>query len=129
MRARKRSSKLSIQEPIDCTGVYVLGPAPVLFNILVARAPVIEEHKNEIPDYETAKAIVRFPLNKRLPITLIKARACDTMNLSFPYLLVKASAIWLLPAFSTQTNRIFFNSRLQFKLVFEGLKLEPSAFS
>jgi uncharacterized protein YdhG (YjbR/CyaY superfamily) len=34
--------------------------------------PVIEEHKNELADYETAKATVRFPLNKRLPITLIK---------------------------------------------------------
>ncbi len=28
MYARKRSSKLSIQEPIDCMRVYVLGPAP-----------------------------------------------------------------------------------------------------
>jgi len=34
--------------------------------------PVIEEHKNELADYETAKATVRFPLNKKLPITLIK---------------------------------------------------------
>jgi hypothetical protein len=39
VQARNRSSKLSIQEPIDCTGVYVLGPAPVLFNILVGFAP------------------------------------------------------------------------------------------
>jgi uncharacterized protein YdhG (YjbR/CyaY superfamily) len=34
--------------------------------------PVIEEHKNELADYETAKATVRFPLDKKLPITLIK---------------------------------------------------------
>ena len=34
--------------------------------------PVIEEHKRELEDYETAKATVRFPLNKKLPVTLIK---------------------------------------------------------
>jgi uncharacterized protein YdhG (YjbR/CyaY superfamily) len=34
--------------------------------------PVIEEHKNELKDYETAKATVRFPLDKKLPIMLIK---------------------------------------------------------
>ena len=34
--------------------------------------PVIEEHKNELADYQAAKATVRFPLNKKLPITLIK---------------------------------------------------------
>ena len=34
--------------------------------------PVIEEHKNELADYETAKATVRFPLDKTLPVTLIK---------------------------------------------------------
>jgi uncharacterized protein YdhG (YjbR/CyaY superfamily) len=34
--------------------------------------PVIEEHKSELADYETAKATVRFPLDKKLPITLIK---------------------------------------------------------
>ena len=34
--------------------------------------PVIEEHKSELKDYETAKATVRFPINKPLPVTLIK---------------------------------------------------------
>ena len=34
--------------------------------------PVIEEHKSELKDYETAKATVRFPLDKKLPIALIK---------------------------------------------------------
>lgn len=34
--------------------------------------PVIEERKNELTDYEAAKATVRFPLDKKLPITLIK---------------------------------------------------------
>ena len=34
--------------------------------------PVIQEHKKELQDYETAMATVRFPLGKKLPITLIK---------------------------------------------------------
>lgn len=34
--------------------------------------PVIEEHKNELTDYETATATVQFPLDKELPIALIK---------------------------------------------------------
>ena len=34
--------------------------------------PVIEEHKNELKTYETAKATVQFPLNKELPVALIK---------------------------------------------------------
>ena len=34
--------------------------------------PVIEEHKKELQDYQTAMATVRFPLNKKLPIALIK---------------------------------------------------------
>ncbi len=34
--------------------------------------PVIEEHKKELADYETAKGTVRFPLDRKLPIPLIK---------------------------------------------------------
>ena len=34
--------------------------------------PVIEEHKSELKDYETAMATIRFPLDKKLPIDLIK---------------------------------------------------------
>ena len=34
--------------------------------------PVIEEHKNELADYETAKATVRFPPDKKFPVALIK---------------------------------------------------------
>lgn len=33
--------------------------------------PVIEEHKKELKDYETARATVRLPLDKPLPIALI----------------------------------------------------------
>ncbi len=34
--------------------------------------PIIEQHKNELKDYVTAKSTVQFPLDKNLPIALIK---------------------------------------------------------
>jgi len=34
--------------------------------------PVVEQHKDELKDYQTAAATIRFPLDKKLPITLIK---------------------------------------------------------
>ncbi len=34
--------------------------------------PVIEEHKRELEAYETTNATVRFPLDKKLPIALIR---------------------------------------------------------
>ncbi len=34
--------------------------------------PIIEEHKSELKDYETTTVTIRFPLDKRLPIMLIK---------------------------------------------------------
>ena len=34
--------------------------------------PVIEEHKSELKDYQIAKATVRFPLDKKIPVALIK---------------------------------------------------------
>src|SRR2546423_1012456 len=39
---------------------------------LYVPTPVIEEHKSELKGYETAKATVRFPLDKKLPVGLIK---------------------------------------------------------
>lgn len=39
---------------------------------LYIRPPVIEEHKSELEGYETTKSTVRFPLDKKLPIALIK---------------------------------------------------------
>ena len=35
-------------------------------------SPVIEENKSELKDYQTSKATVRFPLDKKLPVALIK---------------------------------------------------------
>ena len=34
--------------------------------------PVIAEHKKELQEYGTARATIRFPLNKKLPLALIK---------------------------------------------------------
>jgi len=34
--------------------------------------PVIEEHKKNLKHYETTKATVRFPIDKPLPVTVIK---------------------------------------------------------
>ncbi len=42
--------------------------------------PVIEEHKDEITVYETAKGTVRFPLNEDLPIRLIERLVKDRMR-------------------------------------------------
>jgi uncharacterized protein YdhG (YjbR/CyaY superfamily) len=34
--------------------------------------PIVEEHKNELQGYETTDATIRFPLNEKLPVDLIK---------------------------------------------------------
>jgi len=39
---------------------------------LYVPSPVIEEHEKELKDYETAMATVRFPIDKPLPIALVK---------------------------------------------------------
>lgn len=39
---------------------------------LYLRPPVVDEHKNELANYETTKSTVRFPLDKKIPVPLIK---------------------------------------------------------
>ena len=39
---------------------------------LYLRPPVIAEHQNELAAYVTTKSAVHFPLDRRLPIPLIK---------------------------------------------------------
>jgi len=39
---------------------------------LYIRPPIIAEHKSELADYETTKSTVRFPLNRKIPVRLIK---------------------------------------------------------
>jgi uncharacterized protein YdhG (YjbR/CyaY superfamily) len=39
---------------------------------LYLRPPVIDEHKKELAKYETRKSAVHFPLDKKIPIPLVK---------------------------------------------------------
>ena len=39
---------------------------------LYLRPPVIEEHKKELMNYETTKSAVHLPLDKKIPVPLIK---------------------------------------------------------
>jgi len=39
---------------------------------LYLRPPIIEEHKHELAAYKTTKSAIHFPLDKKLPIALIK---------------------------------------------------------
>jgi uncharacterized protein YdhG (YjbR/CyaY superfamily) len=39
---------------------------------LYLRPPFIEEHKNELVNYETTKSAVHFPLDKRIPVPFVK---------------------------------------------------------
>jgi uncharacterized protein YdhG (YjbR/CyaY superfamily) len=39
---------------------------------LYVPTPVIEEHKRRLKDYGTARATVRFPIDKPLPVALVK---------------------------------------------------------
>ncbi len=39
---------------------------------LYAMPPVVQDHMKELRKYQTAKATIRFPLNEKLPIALIK---------------------------------------------------------
>ncbi len=43
-------------------------------------SPVIEEHKKELKSYSTAKGTVRFPLDEKLPIALIKELVRERMK-------------------------------------------------
>lgn len=49
------------------------------------RPPVIKEHRQELKGYETTKSTVRFPIDKPLPVVLIrkliKSRRTRTPNL------------------------------------------------
>src|SRR5262249_12962451 len=42
--------------------------------------PVIEEHKGSLRGYETTEATVRLPLDKKLPITLIRQMVMARMK-------------------------------------------------
>lgn len=39
---------------------------------LHVRPPVLDNHKEELAEYKTTKAIVSFPMEKKIPITQVK---------------------------------------------------------
>lgn len=39
---------------------------------LRVRPPVIQDHKKELKGYSTTKSVVRFPLDQKIPVTLVK---------------------------------------------------------
>jgi uncharacterized protein YdhG (YjbR/CyaY superfamily) len=47
---------------------------------LHVRPPVIEDYKNELADYATTKAIISFPIDKDLPLPLIKKLAMASLK-------------------------------------------------
>jgi uncharacterized protein YdhG (YjbR/CyaY superfamily) len=49
---------------------------------LYVPTPVIEEHQCELRDYETTLATVRFPLDKKLPVALIRKLVKARMRLN-----------------------------------------------
>ncbi|DAC72733.1 MAG TPA: hypothetical protein DSN98_03660 [Thermoplasmata archaeon] len=44
--------------------------------------PIIEEHKSQLKTYETAEATIRFPLDKKLPVTLIRKLIIARMKIN-----------------------------------------------
>jgi uncharacterized protein YdhG (YjbR/CyaY superfamily) len=39
---------------------------------LYLRPPIIDEHKKELASYETTKSAVHLPLDKKVPVSLVK---------------------------------------------------------
>jgi uncharacterized protein YdhG (YjbR/CyaY superfamily) len=39
---------------------------------LYIRPPIIQEHKKELKNYETTKSAIHFPLDQKIPVSLIK---------------------------------------------------------
>jgi uncharacterized protein YdhG (YjbR/CyaY superfamily) len=56
----------------NCHGALVWFAAFKLHIGIFIRPPIIEEHKHELKEYETTKSVVHFPMNKPLPIVLIR---------------------------------------------------------
>ena len=79
LRATIKSAAPSAQERIsyDMPYYYYKGRL-VYFGLskkhigLYIPTPVVEEHKSELEGYEITKATIRFPLDKKLPVMLIK---------------------------------------------------------
>jgi len=56
----------------DYDGMFVWFSFKKPFVRLHVRPPVIEDHREELADYKTTKAIVSFPMGEPVPVTLVK---------------------------------------------------------
>jgi uncharacterized protein YdhG (YjbR/CyaY superfamily) len=56
----------------DYDGMFVWFSFKKPYVRLHVRPPVIQEHSKELAGYLTTKAIVSFPMDKRIPVTLVK---------------------------------------------------------
>jgi uncharacterized protein YdhG (YjbR/CyaY superfamily) len=59
-------------EGYDYNGMFVWFSFKKSFVCLHVRPPVIQEHKKDLAGYTTTKAIVSFPVNKKIPMALVK---------------------------------------------------------
>jgi uncharacterized protein YdhG (YjbR/CyaY superfamily) len=59
-------------EGYDYNGMFAWFSFKKPYVRLHVRPPVIEEHKKELVGYSTTKAIVSFPLDKDIPMALVK---------------------------------------------------------
>lgn len=71
-RATIKTAAPSAQERISYGMPYYYYKGRLVYFGLYIPIPVVEEHKSELKGYETTKATVRFPLDKKLPVMLIK---------------------------------------------------------
>jgi uncharacterized protein YdhG (YjbR/CyaY superfamily) len=56
----------------DYDGMFVWFSFKKPYVRLHVRPPVIQEHREELADYFKTKAIVSFPMETRIPVTLVK---------------------------------------------------------
>ena len=56
----------------DYDGMFVWFSFRKTYIRLHVRPPVIQEHSKELAGYLTTKAIVSFPMDTRIPVTLVK---------------------------------------------------------
>jgi uncharacterized protein YdhG (YjbR/CyaY superfamily) len=59
-------------EGYDYNGMFVWFSFKKSYVCLHVRPPVIKEHKTDLAGYTTTKAIVSFPINKKIPMALVK---------------------------------------------------------
>ena len=59
-------------EGYDYDGMFVWFSLKESYVRLHVRPPVIQDHKKELVGYPTTKAIVSFPVDKEIPMTLVK---------------------------------------------------------